>query len=203
MQGTKDKQECDPIERSRWKMIGQHSTSQPPLLVPDQPFPPYAYGPGHTPHPTRDPGGHSYGAEFETPEPLDPEDWRACRDYLYGIDLFNHGFYGQTHEAREGLWMACGRRGPTATYTGAHQPCRRRTESAIGECSRHAGERKEGGSPVRVRCESRRVRRDALHGARFRALADFATAIAKSPQTIDTAAGDKNLPAFDLLLRPD
>ncbi len=50
------------------------------------------------------------------PEPPDPEEWRACRNYLYGIDLFNHGFYWEAHEAWEGLWVACGRRGPTATY---------------------------------------------------------------------------------------
>jgi uncharacterized protein len=94
----------------------RHSASQPPRLLPDQPFPSYAYVPGHTPHPTRDADGHSYGAEFETPEPPDPEEWRACRDYLYGIDLFNHGFYWEAHEAWEGLWVACNRRGPTATY---------------------------------------------------------------------------------------
>jgi hypothetical protein len=75
--------------------MSQRSTFHPPRLLPDRPFPPYAYVPGDTPHPTRDPGGHSYGAEFETPEPPGPEDWRACRDYLYGIDLFNHGFYGR------------------------------------------------------------------------------------------------------------
>jgi Domain of unknown function (DUF309) len=38
------------------------------------------------------------------------------REYLHGIDLFNHGFYWGAHEAWEGLWVACGRRGPTATY---------------------------------------------------------------------------------------
>lgn len=73
--------------------MSERSTFHPPRFLPDRPFPPYAYVPGDAPHPTRDPGGHSYGAEFEIPEPPDPEDWRACRDYLYGIDLFNHGFY--------------------------------------------------------------------------------------------------------------
>ena len=86
----------------------KHSTSSPPRLVPERSFPPYAYIPGRAPHPTRDPKGHNYGAEFETPKPPDPDDWRACRDYLYGIDLFNHGFYWEAHEAWEGLWVACG-----------------------------------------------------------------------------------------------
>jgi hypothetical protein len=88
----------------------------PRRLIPDRPFPAYAYLPGRTPHPTRDPEGHSYGARPDTPELPDPEDWRACGDYLYGIDLFNHGFYWEAHEAWEGLWVACGRRGPTATF---------------------------------------------------------------------------------------
>jgi uncharacterized protein len=85
-------------------------------ILPDRPFPPYAYAPGDTPHPTRDPRGHSYAAGFEIPERPDPEEWRACRDYLYGIDLFNHGFYWEAHEAWEGLWVACCRCDPTATY---------------------------------------------------------------------------------------
>lgn len=88
----------------------------PPRLLPDRPFPAYAYQPGRTPHPTRDPEGHSYGAETRTPDPPDPQHWRACGDYLYGIDLFNHGFYWEAHEAWEGLWVACGRVGPTATF---------------------------------------------------------------------------------------
>jgi hypothetical protein len=136
-------------------------------LLPDQPFPPYAYVPGETPHPTRHRGGHSYGAEFETPEPPDPEDWPACPDYLYGIDLFNHGFYWEAHEAWEGLWVASGRRGAPATYlqaliTLAAAGLKARSGSARGM----AGECKEGCSPVQVRCESRWVPRDALHGAR-------------------------------------
>ncbi len=90
--------------------------SPPPRLLPDRPFPAYAYQPGRTPHPTRDPGGHSHGAPTEPPDPPDPERWRACDDYLFGIDLFNYGFYWEAHEAWEGLWVACGRNGPTATF---------------------------------------------------------------------------------------
>ena len=181
----------------------QRSTFHPPRLLPDRPFPPYAYVPGETPHPTRDLGGHSYGAEFEIPEPPDPEDWRACRDYLYGIDLFNHGFYWEAHEAWEGLWVACGRRGPTATYL----------QALISLAA--AGLKARSGSARGMRANANKAVRlfesvashSASHGTRYmgldvRALADFATAIAKSPQTIGTAAGDENLPAFDLLLWP-
>ena len=85
----------------------------PPRLVPGRPFPPYAYRPGK-PHPTRDPEGHSFEAE----EPLvpcpDPDQWQDCEDYLYGIDLFNAGYFWEAHEAWEGLWNACEREGPVA-----------------------------------------------------------------------------------------
>jgi hypothetical protein len=85
-------------------------------LVPDEPFPGYAYIPGRCPHPTSDPAGHSYGIEPAVPEKVEPEKWRACRPYLYGIDLFNAGFYWESHVAWESLWMACGRRGVVADF---------------------------------------------------------------------------------------
>jgi hypothetical protein len=88
----------------------------PPRLVPDRALPPYAYLPGRTPHPTRDPDGHSYASKPDTAAPPNPENWRSCRDYLYGIDLFNHGFFWEAHEAWEELWVACGREGTTAIY---------------------------------------------------------------------------------------
>lgn len=90
--------------------------AKPPRLIPGRPFPAYAYIPGRTPHPTRDLDGHSHGQQPEVPVAPDPTNWRACPDYLYGIDLFNHGYYWEAHEAWEGLWVACGRRGPTATF---------------------------------------------------------------------------------------
>jgi uncharacterized protein len=121
--------------------MSQRSTFHPPRFLPDRPFPLYAYVPGHTPHPTRDPDGHSYGAAFEMPEPPDPQEWRACRDYLYGIDLFNHGFYWEAHEVWEGLWVACGRRGPNLPAGVA----------AAGLKARSGSERRQGGSPVRAR----------------------------------------------------
>ena len=91
----------------------------PPRLVPDRPLPPYAYLPGRYPHPVRDPGGHSFASRPDEPEAPDPARWRECGDYLYGIDLFNHGFYWEAHEAWEGLWHAFGRRGVTANYVQA------------------------------------------------------------------------------------
>jgi len=82
--------------------------------VPERPLPAYAYVPGRHPHPTRDPAGHSHGAPAARPDAPAPESWHANRTYLYGIDLFNHGYYWEAHEAWEALWHACGRRGTAA-----------------------------------------------------------------------------------------
>ena len=182
----------------------RRSTFHKVRLLPGRSFPPYAYVSGETPHPIRDRGGHSYGAEFQIPEPPNPEDWRACRDYLYGIDLFNHGFYWEAHEAWEGLWVACGRRGPTATYLQALISLAAAGLKARSGSAR--GMRANAGKAVRLlesvagHAGSNRRR---YMGLDVRALADFATAISKSPQTTGTAVGDENLPAFDLLLWPE
>ena len=76
----------------------------------NKPFPDYRHVPGQTPHPIRDPGGHSYNRKAEKLGAFDPEDWRSCETYLYGIDLFNHGFWWETHEVLETVWIAAGRR---------------------------------------------------------------------------------------------
>lgn len=82
-------------------------------------LPPYAYVPGHRPHPTRHPRGHAYGRHDELPPPLQPDAgphawpnaWRASARYLEGLALFEHGYYWEAHEAWEGLWIAAGRTG--------------------------------------------------------------------------------------------
>ena len=87
-----------------------------PRFAPDQPLPPYSYVPRRFPHPVSDPQGHSFGADPPPAELLDPDRWQICRAYLYGVDLFNHGYYWEAHEAWEGLWLACGRTGPTGWF---------------------------------------------------------------------------------------
>jgi hypothetical protein len=74
----------------------------------ERPFPPYRFVPGQSPHPTADPQGHSYrprGAPEPHVEFVAPERWRQSPDYLYGVDLYNHGFWWEAHEAWEGLWQ--------------------------------------------------------------------------------------------------
>lgn len=85
-------------------------------LLPNWSLPPYAFVPGRNPHPTSDPAGHSFGKPRPAPEPVDPSRWGDCREYLFGLDLFNHGYYWEAHEAWEGLWNAAGRRGEVAEF---------------------------------------------------------------------------------------
>ncbi|MGH8672632.1 MAG: DUF309 domain-containing protein [Burkholderiales bacterium] len=87
-----------------------------PRYAPDRAFPPYAYVPGRFPHPTRDPEGHSFGIKPQPAAAPDPKRWFKSKAYLYGVDLFNHGYYWEAHEVWEDLWHACGRRGTTADF---------------------------------------------------------------------------------------
>ncbi|WP_232846654.1 DUF309 domain-containing protein [Devosia beringensis] len=73
-----------------------------PRFLPDRMLPAYAYLPGSTqPHPVRDPKGHSY--EQGELQPAQGVDTVAL---LWGIDLFNLGYYWEAHEAWEPLWIA-------------------------------------------------------------------------------------------------
>lgn len=72
---------------------------------PDVPFPSYRHIPGVTPHPLRDPLGHSYGLEEDSSDiNLSPVMWKQNKTYLYGVDLFNFAYWWEAHEAWEGLW---------------------------------------------------------------------------------------------------
>jgi len=82
------------------------------------PFPAYRYLPfqADMPHPRRDPAGHSFGKEEEYLPGFSTEDWRNCQPYLYGIDLFNHGYWWEAHEAWETLWFAAGQQTETGHF---------------------------------------------------------------------------------------
>ena len=81
----------------------------PKRYAPDLPFPPYAHQPGQTPHPRTHPEGHSYSASEYAGPSLSEQTWPECSAYLHGVDLFNHGYYWEAHEAWEGLWKATSR----------------------------------------------------------------------------------------------
>jgi hypothetical protein len=87
-----------------------------PRLVPDERLPAYAFVPGQFPHPVSDPMGHSHGVVPLRQRAIDPSAWQGCRPYLFGLDLFNHGYYWEAHEQWESLWHGCGRKGTTADF---------------------------------------------------------------------------------------
>ena len=78
--------------------------SDRPRYQPDQPFPAYAFIPGQNPHPITHPDGHSHGRDDPPPAPLEVAAWRQSAAYLRGVDLYNHGYPWEAHEAWEGLW---------------------------------------------------------------------------------------------------
>jgi len=79
-----------------------------------RPFPPYRYRPfvkgSSMPHPRNDPAGHAYNEEEEYLAHFSPEEWRDCEPYLYGIDLFNHCYWWEAHDALEAVWLAAGQK---------------------------------------------------------------------------------------------
>jgi hypothetical protein len=79
----------------------------PPRHLPTRPLPPYAFVPGKFPHPITDPAGHSYGAI-----PLSGD-----YEFLWAVDLFNHGYYWEAHEAWEAAWKEQGRSGREADFS--------------------------------------------------------------------------------------
>lgn len=98
-------------------MIGSvRPPPSPARLLPLRRLPPYSYVSGKFPHPIRDPRGHSYAEPAPQVEKVRPEDWRKCETYLWGIDLFNNGYYWEAHEAWEAVWHAAGRGGTVADF---------------------------------------------------------------------------------------
>lgn len=82
-----------------------------------QSFPAYRFIPGQTPHPTRDPEGHSYNTgNHALPEHFEPGSWYENEAYLYGVDLYNHGYWWEAHEAWEGCWIAAGKQTETGLF---------------------------------------------------------------------------------------
>lgn len=70
-----------------------------------RPLPPYRHLPGATPHPERSPEGHMYGVPEPPPQPLTREGWHGNEDFLFGVDLFNAGYFWEAHAFWERLWV--------------------------------------------------------------------------------------------------
>lgn len=76
-------------------------------------FPAYAFVPGQNAHPSADPAGHNAGQVPCASLALTENNWMEVNDYLFGCDLYNHGFWWEAHEAWEKVWLA----GPSGDKT--------------------------------------------------------------------------------------
>lgn len=73
-------------------------------LMPSHEVPRYTHVPGAgTPHPYRDPRGHSFDRKPLVTKALCEERWSENRSYLLGLDFFNMGFYWEAHDEWERL----------------------------------------------------------------------------------------------------
>lgn len=75
-----------------------------PALFIDEPFPPYRFVPGVTPHPFAHADGWGHGQERPVPPLMPPEQWSENHAYLRGCDFFNRGWWWEAHETWEELW---------------------------------------------------------------------------------------------------
>ena len=170
-------------------------------LVPDKPLPPYAYVPGRLPHPSRDPQGHSFRVPPERLDPPDLRQWRSCRPYLYGLDLFNCGYYWEAHEAWEELWVACDRSGCTADFLKGL--IRLAAAGVKVREGKPRGARRHASRAAELFQESALKLGDAdprYMGLRLRDLVRFASDVTDRPITRNTQGPDEIV--FDFALRP-
>ncbi len=82
-------------------------------------LPAYRFVPGETPHPTKDPQGHSFGEGTPAVGSWAPEEWRDNEEWLWAVDLFNERYWWESHEALEALWHAAGRSTAPARFVQA------------------------------------------------------------------------------------
>ena len=83
--------------------------------APEKAFPSYIFIPGENPHPKKA-GGHMEGEADPVSSVIDlnhPEQSKALR---FALDLFNHGYYWESHVWFESLWNAHGRVGCVADF---------------------------------------------------------------------------------------
>lgn len=169
-----------------------------PRWLPEKRFPSYAYLPGRQPHPVRDPAGHSYQSEAM---PLAAEVSLDSDIFRWGLDLFNHGYYWEAHEAWEGLWQVADRGGPLRMLfkglillSAAGVKIREGKQAAA---VRHAG--RAAGLLHRLVNEDAFERALGMSPAALSEQA-AAAAAARSPATLQAAALGQPQPVFDFIL---
>lgn len=83
--------------------------------APDWDFPDYVFVPGENPHPKKS-GGHMEGEGDPVAEPIDTDHPEKSRFLRYSLDLYNHGYFWESHVYFESLWNAHHRKGSVADF---------------------------------------------------------------------------------------
>ncbi|MCF8067059.1 MAG: DUF309 domain-containing protein [Desulfobacterales bacterium] len=79
------------------------------------PFPGKRYITGQGLHPKNDPDGFQVPA-FLSSGGFDEISWQNSTAYRYAVDLFNNGFWWETHETLEALWNEVGKKTSTGIF---------------------------------------------------------------------------------------
>lgn len=82
-------------------------------LIPERPFPEYIFIPGKNPHPKKL-GGHMEGEEDPIALVINLSHPNENDFFRYAIDLFNFGYFWESHVYFEALWNAHQRTGDVA-----------------------------------------------------------------------------------------
>ena len=169
-----------------------------PRWLPQKNFPPYAYLPGKEPHPVRDPMGHSYHVE---PILVAAEASLGSDVFLWGLDLFNHGYYWEAHEAWESLWQVA-ERGSSLRMLFKGLILLSAAGVKVREGKHAAAVRHAGRAAALLRRLMKvpdRAFEDAL-GMSPAALAEYAEAAARIPAGLQATAPGQPHPVFDFVL---
>jgi hypothetical protein len=78
-------------------------------------FPPYVFVPGKNPHPKKS-GGHMEGEADPLVARIDPIYPEKSESFRYSLDLYNFGYFWESHVYFEALWNAHGRAGSIADF---------------------------------------------------------------------------------------
>jgi hypothetical protein len=76
---------------------------EPPRYQPLRALPERAYVPGQGPRPSLEVEDETRGSAAAC---LPADRWRQQAEYLWGVDLYNAGFFWEAHEVWEALWRA-------------------------------------------------------------------------------------------------
>ncbi len=80
---------------------------------PARKFPAYVFVPGENAHPKKA-GGHMEGLGDPVSAPINPQGPEESHDLRFGLDLYNFGYYWESHVFFEALWNAHQREGSVA-----------------------------------------------------------------------------------------